>query len=141
MSGKDKKKYFTIFEPKLPHLRPLSLDYFLQREAIRKKPLSLRHFPKVALTPLPPSFLNILEVFFVSPHLDNCEVTFISAKDSNIYQIFRQKLPQNYWNMVKPTFPPCPKRGSKLGKTKQPPPPPLLWTMSKRKMLFLLCLP
>ena len=40
------------------------------------------------------------------PILDNREVTFVKAQNSNIYQIFRQKVPQNFWNLVIPTRPP-----------------------------------
>ena len=41
------------------------------------------------------------------PILDIREVTFLKVKNSNIYPIFRQKVPQNFWNMVIP--PPKPR--------------------------------
>ena len=36
--------------------------------------------------------------------LDTREVTFLKVQNSNIYPIFRQKVPQNFWNMVDPPF-------------------------------------
>jgi hypothetical protein len=76
--------------------------------------------------------------------LDN----FLEVQNSNIYPIFRQKVPQNFWNMVIP--PPSPpifvQNNVKIGEKKLPqnfwipvgPAPPPFWTMSERKTLFFL---
>ena len=40
------------------------------------------------------------------PILDNPEVTFVKAHTSNIYPIFRQEVPQNFWNLVIPPLSP-----------------------------------
>jgi hypothetical protein len=55
----------------------------------------------VALTP-PPSFRHPRGTFFINPFW----TTFFKVQNSNIYPIFRQKVPQNFWNLVIP--PPLP---------------------------------
>ena len=106
----------------------------------RKKCLSFGHCPKVASTPPPPPLiLDMPEVPFVLAHLDNRKLTFIWAKNLNIYPIFRQKLLQNFWNMVSPPHLPnlMSKRVLNCGNTNLPQNfwiqvgPPLFWTLSK----------
>ena len=93
-----------------------------------------------------PSFWTPVRWLLYRPILDIREVTFLKVQNSSIYPIFRQKVPQNFWNMVIPPPPPppiyCPKESQNRRKQNylktfgfrlNPPP---FWTMSKRKTLF-----
>ena len=86
----------------------------------------------------PPSILDILELTFVWAYFEQPLGNFFICPKFKKYPIFRQKVPQNFWNMLNP--PPSPhlisKIRSKKGKQKylktfgfQCNPP--FWTMSK----------
>ena len=47
----------------------------------------------------PPSFWTSMRYLLYRPILNNREVTFEQAQNSNIYQLFRQKVPQNFYGV------------------------------------------